>query len=300
MNFKKIKKEIFYLRKAFLTYKKGWLYIYNKYFLAKKIFGLKGVDRPATIENLSVHILTNHRDIKMASWSVASFYLNAEIAADLFIHNDGSLTQKDKKILKSLFPLAKLIEPEDVLDKKLSKLASFLEVKNLRVENKNWWVFKKLIDPYLVSDREYRLIIDSDLIWLKRADEILDALGSDKSLITYTDHAGGFIKFKDGSVLDQEKAKYNSGIVFYKSKNFNLNKLTEYFEKLDLKDKKNNWFVEQAGYALALDNLDILDKEEYHVKAGIGDKTVVKHFTGPRRVLFYIEAMPLVKNKILK
>ena len=103
MNFKKIKLEFFYLYKSFFIYKKGFLYLKNKYIIAPKILKLNKVfEKPVNNDNLSIHVLTSHRDFLMLLWSLASFYQVASIVGPLFIHNDGSLTAKDKRIILSL------------------------------------------------------------------------------------------------------------------------------------------------------------------------------------------------------
>jgi len=300
MTYKELKGELFQTKKAFVIYKKGFAYLFSKFFFAKKILKVnRGMDKEITSTEFSTHILTPHKHMVMACWALVSFYKTHTIIGQLYIHNDGSLQDRDKKILKELFSRAIIVEPEEAAHS-LYKLDEYPELQKIYNENKNLWMIKKLFDPFLISYAKYRLIIDTDIIWFKDPEEIKQAVekASNDSLMTHTTHARGYIKFKDGQTLDDETAAYNSGIVFYDEKNFNLKKLSDYFKKVDMhdKDKMHWWFMEQAGYASCLDNLKKLPLEKYHVKNGVNDTTVARHYTGPRRVLFYIEGVEKIKK----
>ena len=111
---------------------------------------------------------------------------------------------------------------------------------------------------------------------------------------------GNFVWFKDGSRLDQDLANYNSGIVLYSVGSFNLRKMVEYFDRINDEVKQNQHFIEQAGYAYCLTNVEGLPQEQYQIKGGYSDKTVVKHYTAPRRLTFYTEGLEIIKDKFLK
>ena len=93
------KLEFFYLRKAIFEYHRGLKYFYNRYFLAPNILKAdKVLEGSINNENLSLHVLTHHQGLSMTLWSLASFYDKSGITGKLFIHDDGTLTEKDKKI----------------------------------------------------------------------------------------------------------------------------------------------------------------------------------------------------------
>lgn len=302
MSYQNIKLEFFYWRKAFFEYKKGFKYFKNRYFLAVKILKKAEVlERPINTDNLSVHILSCHRHLIMLIWSLASFYQVMDAFGELYVHSDGTLNKKDKKILNKFFPSARIIEPQEFLEEYRGALEKYPLIKEFRFDYPQFFLLKKLIDPYFVSDKKRRLIIDSDLIWFKKPEIIEENINSQKSLMMQgrVGAQANHVYFKDGSRLVDKLANYNSGIVLYAKENFNLGRLIEFLEKIDLNRKENEHFIEQAGYAYSLDNLHGLPEGDYQIKDAARQQTIVKHYTAPRRPWFYLEGLELLKNKFL-
>lgn len=303
MNLKKIKREIFYLKKAFLEYHQGWSYLKNRYFLAPKILKLnKILEKPINNHDLSIHVLTGQRDLILLIWALASFYNVAENIGQLYVHSDGSLSDYDIKLLNKFFPSAKIIDPNIFVKEYASQLDQYPIIKKFRTNYPDFFLVKKLIDPYFVSNRPKRLIIDSDLLWFKTPKIIDQSIsGESRSLMMQgvLVGEGNFVRFKDGSKLSHDLAHFNSGIVLYHKHNFDLKKLVEYFEKIDDQVKSNRHFIEQAGYAYCLKDLVGLPQDQYQIKGKLSDATVVKHFTAPRRLLFYTEGLEIMKDKFL-
>ncbi len=296
---RKIRFEVFIARKAF---KSGrlFIYLYNRFILARKIYKnnkLKESIRNKKIRNdLSLHVLTGNGTMTMFLWSLASFYLESSVLGKLYIHSDGTLTMKDKKIIKSFFPDSVVIEDDEVFDKEKSELYKYSVVDKFRKENPDFIHGRKFIDAYFLSDRKFHLIIDCDILWFGDPTEIVEQVISDgdKSFMT-KDSSDHPIHFKDGSKFG---AGINSGIDFYKKDNLPMDKFTEFLNKVD-HDHKSAHFIEQVGFAYVLENLEILPYERYSIKGGVIDKTISKHYVGPRREMFFIEGVKRIKGKIL-
>ena len=290
--FKKIKLEFFYLRKAFFEYRQGWSYIYYKYIVAPQILKSNQVlEKPINQPDLSIHILTCHRDLVMTIWSLASFYFKTGISGELIIHNDGSLTETDKKYLKKFFPSAKVLETANFLRDYADKIDQYPILKKFRSTYTNF-SFKKLVDPYFVSDKKFRLIVDSDLIWYGPPTEIKDQItdSSNKSLMQ-SNNSKIYVTFRDGTKIDDKFAGANAGIIFYVHNNFNLEKINSFLSKLNVDKPINLQFADQLGHAFCLDNLELLSSEVYPIAGKLHEKVVVRHYTSPRRPLFYIEGL---------
>ena len=295
----KVKLEFFYLKKAFFNNRLGFKYIKNKFFLAPKILKYSiPLDKEIKNYNLSVHILSCHSDLVMLCWSLFSFYQSFLVVGQLYIHSDGSLTENDQTLLKRIFPQVIIIKPQAV-EKYLEKLDGFPEIRKYRFDKSQFFLMKKLIDPYLVSSTEQRLVIDSDLLWFKQPQEIEAeiAKNSEHSLMM-TNNTETPVFFKDSLKISDSLARYNSGVVLYNYKNFNLQKLENYLVRFDPANKRNNQFIEQAGYATCLENLKALSKLHYNIADEYNHEMIMKHYTSPKRVLFYAEGLGILKNKI--
>ncbi len=299
MSLKNLKLEFFYWRKAFFEYRQGFKYLYNKYFLAPKILRANKIfEKPINNPNLSIHILTCHKDLIICLWSLASFYQVATEIGQLYIHNDGTLTIKDGNILKKIFPSARIIEPQSI-NQENNLFQQYPWLKKFRFEIPNYFLIKKLIDPYLISDKKNILIIDSDLLWFKEPTKINEEI-KDNCLnsLMVANNSLSFVYFKNNEKLDEQSASFNSGIVLYQPDHFNRQKLNSYLEKIDIANQQNRHFIEQAGYAFCLENLKKLNEKKYTIKEKVGEETVVKHYTSPRRPLFYLEGLKIIKNRI--
>lgn len=298
MNFSRLKLELFYLIKAF-RYKIGWTYFNYKFLLAPKILKSKQVfEKPITDKNLSMHLLTCHRDLIMLIWSLASFYHSSRVVGELFIHNDGSLTNKNKNRIKKFFPNCRIVGAEELLEDTTNRINNYPMIKKFRTEYKKFILLKKLIDPYFISDKQYRLIIDSDLLWFNHPVEFQDQLNSGcQQSLMMTAESNCPVYFKDGQRLPDSLAKLNSGVILYRQDNFDLVKLESYFNSLDLNNNDNRHFIEQAGYGYCLKNVSALPMTRYIVKGQVQDQTVMRHYTSPRRVWLYVEGLKILKNK---
>jgi hypothetical protein len=299
INSKKIKLEIFYFKKAMFEYRSGLKYLFNKYYFAPKIINSKKIfEKLINCVDLSVHILTCHRDMVMTIWSLASYYQNANLIGKLYIHNDGTLTNGDQSLLRSFFPSAIIVGTDEV-NQNLKKIESFAEIGSFIKKNRKFILLKKLIEPFLVSEAKYRLVIDSDLVWFRNPIEIEEILltDSNQSLMA-SNIAECPVTFNDGSKLSDFQAMLNSGIVLYKINNFNLAKLAEYFSKFNMENESLSHFIEQAGYAYCLQNIKILPSDKYTAKSYYTDQVIMRHYTSPRRPLFFVEGIKILKARI--
>lgn len=296
MTFKRLKLEVFFLKKAFFQYHAGWRYIYSKFFLVNTILKSGIIETPISNHDLSMHILTSHKDMKMMLWSLASFYKVFKNPGQLYIHSDGSVTSQDQEMLKKFLPTAVVVDANQFVTDFSSQLDQYQTIKKFRTENPQYFLLKKLIDPFFVSDKPYHLIIDTDLMWYQTPMAIETELNQDssKSLMMHSP-IPTYVYFKAGQLADHLALK-NSGIVLYNKKNFSLNKLEEYLTKIDTANSENNHFIEQAGYAYCLDNLEDLPKDTYIIKEPVTANTIMRHYTSPRRPLFYIEGLEKFKS----
>ena len=235
----------------------------------------------------------------MLLWALASFYRVCQTIGQLFVHSDGTLNAADASILKEKLPTARLIKPEEFLRRHLGELEQYPVIKRFRLDYPRYLLLKKLIDPFFVSDRKSRLIIDSDVLWFQEPKELEEAIaqGCPQSLMM-GNNSECFVYFKGGNVVSAELARFNSGVVLYAKQHFSLKELSAYFERLDVGDDRNIHFIEQVGYASCLENLAKLSIERYSIRDLVGIGTVAKHYTSPRRPLFFIEGLEILGKKL--
>lgn len=153
----------------------------------------------------------------------------------------------------------------------------------------------KLIDPYFTGSAPRRLILDTDMLWFGRPDEIVDAMETGHAMPFMMISPQKAFKLCDGTQLSQELSDLNSGIVGYTREDFDLDRLEGFFSK----GTPYNHFIEQAAYAYTFGSLPSfrsLDPKRYVIKED-APGTVVKHFTGPRREEFWFEGVVLLEER---
>ncbi len=282
-----IKRELFYFRKSLLEYKRFWAYVYYKYIFSKKILKQdKVLEKPVNNPNLSVHVLTCHWDFKMFFWSLSSYYKSFETIGQLFIHNDGTLSVKEVDLIKKFFPSSKIIDAR-TFDKEFSfKLDQYPVFRDIRAKNFDFFSFKKIIDPFLASDKDMCLIFDTDILWFKKPTELEEQIqnGCEKSFMQKNN------SYNDAEI-DKKLTKFNAGIMLYARKNFDTQILTDFFKGLDQSNKDDLHFADQTGHVKCLKNLEALPEDRYIIRGDVNENIVAKHYTAPRRPLFYIDGI---------
>lgn len=295
-----IKRELFYFRKALFEYKKFWSYIYYKYFFSKKIlYKNKILEKPVNNLDLSVHVLTCHFDFKMFFWSLSSYYNSFKIYGQLYIHNDGTLSKKEVALIKKKFPQAIVIDARTFADDYANELDQYPLFKQIRAKHFNFFSFKKIIDPFLASKAKMCLIFDTDILWFKKPIELEEQIknGCQKSLM----QKNNTYKFlPNGEEIDKKLTDYNAGIILYNRQNFDTKILIDFFQNLNQDNKQELHFADQTGHVKCLKNLEGLPADKYIIRGEVNENTIAKHYTAPRRPLFYLEGLTIInKNNFI-
>ncbi|MFH1457482.1 MAG: hypothetical protein ABIF17_05275, partial [Patescibacteria group bacterium] len=254
------------------------------------------LEKPVNNLDLSVHILTCHWDFKMFFWSLVSYYKIFNIIGKLYIHNDGTLNSKEINLIKQKFPSAVIIDARDFNEKYADKLEKYPVFKKIRLKHFNFFSFKKIIDPYLASDKKMCLIFDTDMLWFKNPAEIENAIKNNCENLSYMQRNN---KYKDKEI-NKKLTDYNAGIILYARENFNVKILSDYFESLDENNRDDLHFADQTGHVKCLKKLKALPEDKYIIRGKVDENIVAKHYTAPRRVLFYTEGINKLKNKLLQ
>lgn len=288
-----------YLRKTWQSHEL-MCYLKNRFYWTKKLLHYKfPIQPPINNPDLAIHILTGWHDFRIMIWSLASFFKYSNLSGQLYIHSDGTIKKWHIKIIKKLFPEVKLTFPDTFVQLFKTTLDKYPLIKEFRTNYSNWSL-KKIIEPYFASPEKIHLIFDSDIQWFSKPMEIEDniAKGCPISYMTENNVSIPTI-FKDGTKMDNNKARMNAGIMLYHKNNMDLNRLTEFLDRLDRSIPNNMRIIDQAGHAYSLKNLEALPAKKYHIKGRVNESTVTRHYTGPRRQSIYTEGIEKLRKIIL-
>ncbi len=300
------KNELRYLYRASFHYRKPWAYLDGRFGLGPEILKLTRPISNSTINNAySIHLMCGHRDLVMLLWSMASWYwVTSGDSGRVYIHGDGTFTAADKQILARILPQAVIVPYEEIGKKVVAALSgrfpAAYHYRKLSLTDRRYIFNLKLVDPFFASDNDVKLILDADLLWFSRPQELLQDLAQKRLPVFMGGHGKMDFVFSDGSELPEDIAGVNSGIVGYESKQFSLDVLEEFYSKIN--SRANPHFVEQAGYAYILtrdSQPNFLPADRYQIKGPANPQTVMKHYTNPRREQFWFEGVKMLANKLL-
>lgn len=298
---KRLKLELFFIRRLL---QEGYLlnlfsYIKNRFFgniLAK---GVAKYDRGLGDENFEVHVLTQKDALWMLIWVLRSFLHYSGLCPKIIIHDEGSFDDETAKLLEDKFSNLKVLRRKDADALIWSRSDLTENFKKFRGYPNN--IVLKFTDIFLLSKARKIFVLDNDILFFKKPQEIIDFV---EGRLSYD----GIVVPQDG-VLDlgiteeydkkhhlrEHKVDYiNSGIMLYNKDKLTPEMFWEYFDNLTL--KPDSYFVEWAGWVSLFGqiNCKVLPAEKYILKGKINDETVTKHFTSGRRYELYAYAIDRV------
>lgn len=274
----------------------------------------------------TVHSAVPHRYVYAYLTAVKSI-LQYDNDFAICVHDDGSLTDIDKRLISDHLPYV------EIIDRKFAD-AEFARVINSPFLSKvrgSYTSYLKLFDTTFFNKSERIIILDTDTLFLKRPDEILQwkthggkpwfhmaPRGKMKTkkeikISQYANlqrvHIQTLIMNDLDQINDELNSNYNlqqgfcSGFIGYDNGTINFNDLEKLFKLLNQKfgDKIFLWGAEQTVHGLALcsKNAEALPLDKYFVftqgNAHMADQGTFIHFVGENR--FYKLIYPkLAKN----
>lgn len=237
----------------------------------------------------------------MLFWSLASWYSVVKDSGQVFVHEDGSFTKEDRNLISRLLPQSKLIDYAHATQTARDEwLKNYPHTLKYRLDRK--YVFTaKLVDPRFVSSVPARLLLDTDILWFSKPRELLQRLKSGKNPFFMLGKSNKSFQFAAGDFLDEKFSALNAGIIGYNVAEYDPRDLEAFCAKMG--PASDPYFIEQSGHAWILSRraeILPLDPGRYIIKGPINEQIVARHYTGPRRELYWIEGAKLLKDKILK
>jgi hypothetical protein len=117
-------------------------------------------------------MLLHHRRILEGIWALYSFARLTEAACQIFVHSDGSLTASDAEQLHQVLPGTRVVTRQQA-DQRVEPLLRDLGLcKSIRFRGSLIFALK-LFDPFFFGDHSSFVLLDSDVLFFRRPDELL-------------------------------------------------------------------------------------------------------------------------------
>ncbi len=293
----------------------------------------RGIRRtPPLLSNPSsdtgIHSAVPHRYVLAYLVAIKSFlHHNPDIA--VFVHDDGSLTEEDKVLIRSHIDGVRIID-RAVADRWFDDRINDPFLGRVR---SSYTSYLKLFDPTLVSDKRRIIIVDTDTLFLKRPSAVIEWTNRGGLPWYHRVHQGrmkigkntrpGLTKLQDVHIqtlitrdLDDINQRldrryqfmpgFNSGFIGYDNGTVNFPELRELFEVLYARfgDRIFRWGAEQTTHGLVLGSrgAQALPVEEYFVytqrNADLAPGATFLHFIGENR--FYRMQYPRLASRVIR
>lgn len=309
--FKRIKKEWHYFRKVIdpkyspvcrLSLKCYFRYIKNNFFgdyLAARVSPY--IFSPQS--DFELHILSQKGNLWMSIWSLRSFLYHSGLRPKIVIHSDGTIDGKSARILQEKFSGLEVISREKADNYIFSRSDISEKVKKLRRAKNN--LLLKLIDIPLLSHGKKTMIMGDDVLFYSKPKEIIDFIEGRVSyaVLASKDDGPSELGVNEGylskyKLIERGADFINSDLLLFNTECVTAVSINEYFDN-SLMDE-NFYFLEMAGLSciLAQSNFSFLPLDKYHIKGPVTEKTVMKHFTSPRRQDLYAYGIDMARKNI--
>jgi len=274
-----------------------------------------------------IHSAVPHRYLLAYLVAIKSF-LHHHADITVFVHDDGSLTDEDKGLIRSHIDGVRIID-RPVADRRFDEQIKDAFLAKVRG---SYTSYLKLFDPTLVSDKRRIIIVDTDTLFLKRPSAVIE-WASKGGLPWYHRVHQGKMKISENTLsyltqlqdvhiqalitrdLDDINEKlnrhyrfmpgFNSGFIGYDNGTVNFLELGELFQLLYARfsDRIFRWGAEQTTHGLVLGSRDAqaLPVEDYFVytqrNADLAPAATFVHFIGENR--FYRMQYPRLANRVI-
>ena len=278
--------------------KYGPSYPWRRYVTPTKILNTKAI-HTNTSGDMTVCALTSSKDWLSCLWSLVSFYRFSGLKLPLLVYSDGTLRERHRKQLTSLFPNARFISSTvgaSLVAERLLRYPNCVRFRSLQPYG------RKIIDLPILCETKSMLILDSDVLFFRQPEELVRYLNTDRSqhIVFERDPQDSYFDSRENikKIFNVEIAsRVNSGIVIADIERFDFARLEEWLGN-GLLIQRHPW-VEQTLWAMyAGEGRTILLSKPYDVTESpdVEPGAVVKHYIKPIRDFMYMRGIPYLSR----
>jgi hypothetical protein len=249
----------------------------------------------------SPHCLTCHDDLLMAICSAKSLNLAIEKPLPWIFHDDGSLTGADKELLRLHFPGCRVIDRAEADDRFRDGTEEYFPLLD-RGRRKSPPLLLKLADVHVFARRDRILYVDSDILFFKRPDNLMEVLENAPGNYSTKDIATAYTAKPE--ILEELTGvrpldRVNSGILVLNRAEIALGKIAAALTAIDLVEQErvthHDHLIEQTLVAILMTSgasgaAHLPPEYDLYLEKGLqGD--VCRHYVGGIRHLFELEGL---------
>lgn len=171
------------------------------------------------MDTLELHTLICNKDIDWFEKTYKLFKHHSGINCSVIIHEDGSFTDDDKKRLLETYNNFEIIERERADHEILSFLKDHDLCTHFRMAQHHTIFRIKLFDPFFFTKNNNVVYMDSDILFCKRPDYMLDSFLHKKGFYIRDTWSSYCVPFRDEDKDTQIIRNVNAGLTYFPTKN---------------------------------------------------------------------------------
>jgi hypothetical protein len=260
---------------------------------------------------LGVHMLLHHKRLLEGIWTLYSFVYFAGADLDIVIHSDGSLTPEDEAAIRRVLPGTRIISRE-VSDQIVETALTTAGYQNCLRLRRTLKFGIKLIDVRFFAKAANVVILDSDVLFYARPNELIDDL--DLGAAYLPGPARYSLDIADNYCLPEDAlvqalggrciSRFNPGVMRVPADAPSLSHVERFLNAAEFwtLDGNASYFAELSCWAMDLTLRDAAPLSDGYVLAprGIDDRMVAGHFCGgpSSALIYYTAALPALARRI--
>lgn len=250
--------------------------------------------------SVEVHLVCCLKDYLCALWALKTFYVTAGVSYPLVVHLNGAMPRRALLRLRKHLPNARILEQQDIDGTVNNWLTKNTCPRLQQVRSTNGFMLK-LVDVALLSETSRLLVLDSDVLFFRRPDELLSAVQNGHDGMLFQRDAGSTYNVTIEEARTELGidlvARINTGIMLFAKTDVDLHRCEALLAHPAVA-RQTGW-IEQTLYALvasekgsvhhlSADYLVSLEPEENVASL------VARHYAGPSRRYLTEEGLPFV------
>lgn len=227
-------------------------------------------------KNVGIVSLLCHKDVELFIYNLSSLFYWLNFQLPIFVVDDGSLTEKDQKILKRFFHIQ--IEKKLIADQKMKVLLKPYPHLFKHRFSYTKRVFKMKLDTLLLNPFKKFIFLDADLLFHQYPKEIDDWISNQTTKALYTAHITKryeeeyFPEYSLRKLLYlflniKMSAGFSSGLMAIPSKSFiHISQMEKLFKLYNRISTLHNEALEESAFSVFMaNNAKCLNLNQYIV-----------------------------------
>jgi hypothetical protein len=264
--------------------------------MAEAAAALPALPQPADSPRVALHLLTGRKYLFQAAYCLHSFARQSGAAIEAHIYDDGSFDDNLRRQLElDRLGAAIVFHP---ISETLAKLDALLPESRFPVLRERWRNYpniRKLTDPHLGSTG-WKLIMDSDLLFFRRPDFLLDWCAAPDRPLHAVDclesygYSRGLMEKLAGAPIPP---LVNVGVCGLRSESIDWNEVEGWCAELIAREK-TTYYLEQALVAMLVARIQpcaVAPATDYQTNPGRNESTaptaVMHHYVAESKRWYY-------------